>query len=99
MNQSKEKHTATPWKQLKKSFFGIYKNRNVTIGHAYTDGDAEFVVKACNSHDALVDALKNTLQTLKDDRDDAIEANGEDCNNHWKLEIAEIESALKMAGE
>lgn len=39
--------------------------------HAVREADAEFIVRACNSHRELLDALKQTMQVLRTLRDEA----------------------------
>ena len=52
--------------------------------------DAEFIVTACNSYDALADALRNILNGLRLGKDDD--------SPYWDATITNAESALKAAG-
>jgi len=66
------KHTATPWKEPVRSGSGNYfiyaEGREQPIcGVSFHDdggANAEFIVRACNSHDALVSALRNLYEAI-----------------------------------
>ena len=54
-------HTPTPWHLHKVSErdYNIGDSNDSCIATAYwNEANAEFIVKACNSHDALLEALK-----------------------------------------
>ena len=63
-------HTATPWRSDVDNIYsgGYYIAK---IVHGGTDKaikvDAEFVVRACNAHDELLEALKGLIALLEDD--------------------------------
>lgn len=85
-----DKATAKPWTFKKEKVFkGMYSHKIQDL-----NGDevnpfeyAELIVKAVNSHDALVEALKKIDQMTEDNLD------------NWRDDIREIaEQALKLAG-
>lgn len=53
-------HTATPWHMNNRRI--EVANRPQVIADVRTQTDAEFIVRACNSHAALVEALKAMLE-------------------------------------
>lgn len=60
------KHTKTPWHQN-----GMYVNANSArpvceIAEAHGEDDAAFIVRACNSHERLVDVLEKMTKVLED---------------------------------
>lgn len=67
-------HTPTPWRLTHPCAYGngIYGDENQWIGYTLiiTEGvagaqaNADFIVRAVNSHDALVDALQNILNGI-----------------------------------
>ena len=68
------KHTPTPWELEQDSWIsGLHSHRRSIVASCNDDGvipaeaqaaNAAFIVKACNSHDALVKALTLTLSEL-----------------------------------
>lgn len=70
------KHTPTPWKEGKSSApmteCIILSESGYVIGEVYNCQDnpentanAAFIVRACNSHDALVEALAQCIDNLQ----------------------------------
>ena len=55
---SNTKHTPTPWSDNGNE---IIDARGAVVGGAVTDKDAAFMIRACNSHDQLVSALRNLI--------------------------------------
>jgi hypothetical protein len=90
-----QKHTETPW-TLGKGTVRIRNAENVLVAECYTTGNsirypgkeereanAEFIVRACNSHAKLVEALKaiagnSGCQDTKDIANAALSELGED---------------------
>ena len=76
-NCDKPQHTATPWKSYNhyvlSSVGDIANCQIVQEGNPITPeesyANAEFIVKACNNHDALMEALKDCLAVLRLDSD------------------------------
>ena len=67
-------HTPTPWHiETKKIHFAdIYSLSGVWVAHcesAVADSvkDAAFIVRACNAHDDLVEALEMLMQTCQEE--------------------------------
>ena len=59
-------HTPTPWKVDHGSVYTI-DGKPVTGSFATErDANAHFIVQACNSHDALVDALRDLVALYPD---------------------------------
>ena len=68
-NETKTEHTPTPWKVIHGKFIivscneeelGYYSIAEIAdvVPKCPTLANAEFIVKACNSHEKLVEALK-----------------------------------------
>lgn len=68
--ETKTKHTPTPWKVMPYGDGGTYiigpdykpmgtAIARVPLGNKKQDADAEFIVRCVNSHEALVEAVKN----------------------------------------
>lgn len=62
------KHTPTPWHvvngtQIRDEMMPFDKDESCTalIATAASEHDSEFIVRACNSHDQLVAALKDAI--------------------------------------
>ena len=94
-------HTKTPWYYEKLYSKGQLDSVVVHPCHFYSQSafsekdmaDAKFIVKACNSHVALVDALVNILAILDDvmtKGSDGIYGGEDDC-------IAAAKEALEQA--
>jgi len=75
--QPAAKHPPTPFVvESKNKYFGIFTIRIKTADKTVikiegSDSDlvsenAAFIVRACNSHDALLDAAKHALETVED---------------------------------
>lgn len=82
--KNKIEHTATPYKIIKQGSVYQLSNQNKTY-----NADAEFIVRACNSHDALVEALKEAKRLIT-----------ERCDNtsDWtKDTLKQINKALSQA--
>jgi hypothetical protein len=91
-NKTEAKHTPTPWKigELKTSIEG-----NCDLGRIRIL-DAEFVVRAANSHDALLDAAKEALCWLDPDcKWDGVQTT-EDSSEEEKI-IVELYAAIAQA--
>ncbi len=64
------KHTATPWEcDLSIWEYGPWvavkcDEPRVTVAHVYKDENAQFIVRACNNYEALVDALTKARSML-----------------------------------
>jgi hypothetical protein len=94
-----EKHTPTPWEYVDYSKDGerlSIDGENNTIAEVFnTEGNLEanaaFIVKACNSHEALKDMLHAVLDDLKSGR--LTHVDGTDSA------IEEVEDVLKLVGE
>lgn len=95
----KKKHTPTPWTLrlyhpgIKNKFFDIYKEGRpdtlaTTAFHGWTDNEraanAEFIIRAVNSHEALVKALRAVLRPTQD------------LKTYWALR-RKAQEALKLA--
>jgi len=81
--QMKHKHTATPWTKYKRmpgkctieiSRLGlrtviarIDDDELCPEHHGHYEANAEFICRAVNSHDELVEALKDAVRTLRTD--------------------------------
>lgn len=91
IQEKKQGHTELPWRTLPTNQFIFSGVKAVVdtdcreIGIAERLANAEFIVKACNSHDALVEALKN-LQTLME-------------YNEYTQAFTLIKTILKECGE
>lgn len=87
------KHTPTPWKvqaHPNTGFLNSLKAGRATVAETVRDADAAFVVRAVNSHAALVSTLKCVLR----------EANARIANDpEWWAMVDKAEAALKLAGE
>ena len=67
-------HTETPWKLIKDGCEHTIVKKNAKEGDEFVlatsewltlkDEDAAFIVKACNNHEMLVDALEKALYAL-----------------------------------
>ena len=60
----KTKHTPTPWIINPQHTGGIFASFGERIGEC-GQANAEFIVKAVNSHDALVEALKEAVRIFE----------------------------------
>lgn len=100
------KHTPTPWHvvngtQIRDELMPFDKDESWTalIATAASEHDSEFIVRACNSHDQLVAALKDAKILLElngvDLKDAADYGNGE----HAYQTVRRIHEALAAAGE
>lgn len=70
-NEPKQTHTPTPWEYKDGSFLGV--------GNFFgSQENAEFIVRAVNSHYALLEAAKISLDYLESDY---IGSNGKDLSN------------------
>jgi hypothetical protein len=96
-------HTPTPWYQIKpeqsNGFVYVYKE-SPDIGEVCTcycgdqEANAAFIVQACNSHDALVEACKAALELVKRDVTDE----GRTLTGEWMAEVyAKLRAALSAA--
>ncbi len=84
--------TRRPW-EVGKDKYTIWSKSGVYVGNTYAGDDAELIVKAVNSHDALVAAAKAALKTFRHLRDNHAEAwdstiNAETCNAWDSLKAA-----------
>lgn len=87
-----KKHTETPWHGSKTftmdsmSFnYLLDENREQVVQVRGKDkktvsADAEFIVKACNSHDALVEAVEVTTKVLCEMCEMHVESCGKKCD-------------------
>jgi len=76
MAKANEKHTATPWK-IGKSYTTEIAIRECDTNDCVAvccdlledemKANAEFITRACNAHDELVEALKDVVHTLQID--------------------------------
>lgn len=58
------KHTATPYKTDKSmSFYVLDENGNM-VCNASTQANAEFIARACNAHDELIEMLKYIQEAI-----------------------------------
>lgn len=93
------KHTPTPYKtkHLGGGTVGLalvnadYEINGLKLGCIYASKDAEFIVRACNSHDELVEANRLAISWLK-----KVPAYI-DSSVHASMPIAELEHALAKA--
>ena len=90
------KHSPTPW-ELKtnsagKTTIGPVKFNGFIAPYIIEGGDAAFIVRACNSHEALV-AL------VKDARNLMMERKGELMQYGLKYWLEGAEAALALSGE
>jgi hypothetical protein len=66
-------HTPGPWSIGKRRWItsgdlDIARIHSVSkIGEAEAVANAEFIIRACNSHDALLEALEATAEYIRDD--------------------------------
>ena len=64
--------TKLPWKlrQISKNYIGIYAGDYCVVSICTNDSnglaDAEFIVRACNSHEDLLDLVKRYAAVLKE---------------------------------
>ena len=60
------KHSPLPWVQGKQSRQGhnLINGRGFVMGYIDKSEDAEFIVKACNAHYELVEALERVSEQL-----------------------------------
>ena len=94
----KTEHTPTPWRVANYSGMVAIESADGSCicaigmdqGDGGVTGSAEFIVTACNSYDALADALRNILNGLRLGKDDD--------SPYWDATITNAESALKAAG-
>ena len=96
MTRTRSEHTPTPW------HIGPYYKQDIEspTGHIATcrsvpagEANAEFIVRACNAHDALVEALRE-IQTL------AAYMQSDQTGRKLLEKIGgKCQSALKAAGE
>lgn len=100
---SEQKHTPTPWtvgpanqKAHEDSHAGIHGADGFIVAEVQADveelpagANAAFIVKACNSHDALVEALKELRFSLAFD--------GQICPINQKRYLEDINAALAAA--
>lgn len=56
------KHTPIPWSVDHNCTSFIIDADGVTVAQVEDDADAEFIVRACNSHDDLLEALKELVK-------------------------------------
>ena len=61
------KHTPTPWRMARVNYFPSTAGFEINSGanwyaFAKIEGDAEFIVRAVNSHEELLEALKELVQ-------------------------------------
>ena len=103
MNQPNAKHTATPW-YLHKHEDGkgrqlIHGNLLIPVAilESENKSNAEFIVKCCNSHDQLVEALEDVRLVLNSvmkfsNGDDLV-----DLHDEAFYAIKKIQQALKLA--
>lgn len=107
---SNQKHTATPWRWRSwGETISIDGDANSTLGIAHINpkGDfgkgipspfdksnAEFIVRACNAHDKLVEALTEARDYLKVISEDTLSEDIEDfvCNS-----VEDVEDRLNKA--
>jgi hypothetical protein len=107
---SETKHTPGPWKAGRFNtnpaapiqIYGPDRDPIVTTAHCYGDHDANaaFIVRACNSHDALVAALEHIVESIED----AKHVLGSDSREGRTLDaimscgaMIEVRAALKLA--
>ncbi len=61
-------HTATPWtcNACPSGIWNLCADNDIAtdLGYVDTEADAEFIVRACNVHDELVDACVAALRAL-----------------------------------
>ena len=69
------KHTKIPWELMEETQSGVTsyyinqykKGRRETVCHSIgTQANAEFIVRACNSHDSLVAILEQIIKDVDD---------------------------------
>ena len=71
MTQTKQDYTATPWEVIQEP--SIYEETSfcvtgkiLTVGNGMTKCDAEFIVKAVNSHEQLKSAVNKAIEMTLD---------------------------------
>lgn len=99
------KHTPTPWHApgmgeihdadhnlIAHIAFSTGEHDDDQVG---TEADAKFIVRACNSHDQLVEALRDILSGWRYIR----ESHGDLYGVGWDRAQSKAEAALDAAGE
>jgi len=97
MREMSEKHTATPWRLEPAEcgyIWSVCNNENQYIRvEAKNPADPEFIVRACNSHEALVKALSELHALVLGECPSLLD---EDSGGTARLDI-EIRAALEKA--
>ncbi len=73
-------HTKTPWTVSRDNWIHGHLETEVIAAYKYlSHDDADFIVKAVNNHDKLVDALKHANEMLKLVSDYLNNNEGDEC--------------------
>ena len=94
------KHTPTPWFYSNGEVYDIKDNQICLVSY-YQDGrvkaNAAFIVRACNSHDALVEALEALEARALEMRKLINPKTWSDLENMATVEIINARAALALA--
>jgi hypothetical protein len=106
-NNMKSKHTPTPWKEDHQGGLYIEGKNGEYIAEVESEGgreeqfaNAAFIVRACNAHDALVEALQELQSNCRGINE--VLSEGGDINQAIFIAsrtIVKAEAALKLAEE
>ena len=96
-HDGRSEHTPTPWRRSPRCVESILTDEESPLVVAFVninkEANAEFIVRACNAHDALVEALRE-IQTL------AAYMQSDQTGRKLLEKIGgKCQSALKAAGE
>lgn len=61
-----EKHTPTPWEARNGSIYPVKSDGTAIAQFVIKQEDADFIVRACNSHEELLEALKQAMPFMVD---------------------------------
>jgi hypothetical protein len=94
------KHTPGPWKYEADDNVIIggdglimtWQTRSIDVGVAERDANAEFIVRACNSHDDLMAALEDMMAWARAVSDEYID--GGDLREDYRQALSDARDAL-----
>ena len=97
---SNEARTPGPWELEGCEISAVKDNAHILTWSACKRANAEFIVKACNAHDELVEALREIKKKLKGLSSDPLDYKLKELREiahkpYYKI----IDSALRQAGE
>jgi len=94
-------HTPTPWKSSGPHILArIDQTSDVVLAKTFSNGTAAFIVRACNAHDALVEAASEYLKVRPAFRFKPIGCDGSAARRDQEDQIAaedKLIKALKLA--